>query len=282
MSWELFSYVCRKASVDCGSRESIQDCFSRIENEKPSSLYGNEIISNGLPRKLLDEVSNIRDRDKAIAIIDIYKKLKVTPLTGFSQKVNEEISYLSAILVVFFCILAIFQIKTMPALFSTMEMFELTIPPVSLFLQKYGIYLVLILGIFFLIAILIIHQMKVIIKFVHGFENNFLIKFGFYKGLIQRYKNVVDILHFPIQLHGSVEIQKDNSVFSHLKNISDSGMDLQEELAELLNIQMQELQLYCEAQLLYINKLLTSIIYMAVGFFLVATYIVIFELGGLV
>jgi len=78
MSWDRFSYICRKTSKVLDDDEPVSECVARVENEKACQFYGDAINKSNLTRRVLDQVGSMTDRAQAKKALSIYSQLDIT------------------------------------------------------------------------------------------------------------------------------------------------------------------------------------------------------------
>ncbi len=279
MTWARFGYICRKVSVDSKDSETISECLSRVQNEQSCDLYGRKIVTNSWPKTILDRVGNIQDKKEAKKVIEIYKDLNLFKQLEEPMRFKRVIAYLSYVSIVFYIVVAVYQLMVIPSFIETFENFEISIPNHLLFYQNYWGYLVLVVSIFLLSALLIGFQIKKLFSFNMEVENSFIIKYLVFNRIRTSYLRVIDILRFPIICSDKSKNKEMNLVTRHLQAVKDSNMCVSKEMQELIEIEMQSLLESCEDQMKVVSIAVALVVVSAIFFFLVSAYSPIFILG---
>ncbi len=279
MTWERFGYICRKVSVDRENHESISECLNKVEKEKSCDLYGRKIVSNSWPRKILNGISDIKDPNRAIETIEIYKELNLTKQFEEPMRFKRVISYLSYVTFIFYIVVGVYQLKVAPSFIEAFENFDISIPRHLLFYQDYWGYFVLAVSVVLITALVMGFQVKKLFSFKAGVENNLLIKYLVFKNVRNSYLRVTDILGFPILCSSQLKGQSDNPITSHLQIVKNSNMCVSTEMRELIEIEMKSLLDSCERQMKFVTISVALIVVAAIFFFLASAYSPIFILG---
>lgn len=282
MTWKRFGYICRKASVDCGDRESISECLSRIESEESCALYGSKIASGSWPRLILDVLGRIRDRQEAQALIDIYKNLNLASSFEEPMRFKRVITYLAYVSFIFYIVVAIYQLKVAPTFISAFREFELSTPGYLSIYRNYWTYFVSSLSLLLLFALLIGFQMRNLFKFELGLESSFTMRYLMVRSIRRSYLRIVSILRFPMLGHDQARGEVDNFVIAHLQSVRDAGMCVSREMQELIELEMQSLLGGCERQMKFLSIAVALIVIAAIFFFLVSAYSPLFVMGEMI
>lgn len=282
MTWKRFGYICRKASVDCGKKESISECLNRIESEESCALYGDKIASGSWPRLMLDVFGRIRDRQEAQALIDIYKNLNLASSFEEPMRFKRVIIYLTYVSFIFYMVVAIYQLKVAPTFISTFREFELSTPGYLSIYRNYWTYFVSSLSLLLFFALLIGFQMRNIFKFEMGLEGGFTMRYLMVRSIRRSYLRIVSILRFPMLDHDQARGEVDNLIIAHLQSVKDAGMCVSREMQELIELEMQSLLGGCERQMKFLSIAVALIVITAIFFFLVSAYSPLFVMGEMI
>ncbi|MBU2713527.1 hypothetical protein [Zooshikella harenae] len=281
MAWKRFGYICRKASVDYKEQEKISTCLSRIESEKSCDLYGSKIRIDSWPRKILDEIGNIQDKQKALDIIEIYKGLNLVNQFELPMRFKRVIGYLGFV-TFFFCILVgIYQLKVAPSFLEVFENFKISIPSHLLFYQEYWKHVVLVISVMLVFSFVIAFKMKKLFVFTVGIENSFIVKFLMFRSVRESYQRIIEILRFPILFFSGAKKESDDQIVSHLQSINKSKMCISKEMQELIEIEMQSILENCERQMKLMSTVVALVVVVAIFFFLVSAYSPLSILGDI-
>ncbi|MGI0117888.1 hypothetical protein [Zooshikella sp. RANM57] len=281
MTWKRFGYICRKASVEYKDQEKISRCLSRIESEKSCDLYGGKIRIDSWPRKILDDIGNIQDKQKAQDTIEIYKGLNFANQFELPMRFKRVTGYL-AFVIFFFCILVgIYQLKVAPSFLEVFENFKISIPSNLLFYQEYWKHVVFAVSVMLVFSFVIGFKMKKLFMFTVGVENSFIVKFLVFRSVRESYQRVIEIIQFPIFFFSGAKKQIDDPVVSHLQSISSSKMCISKEMQELIEIEMQSILESCEKQMKLMSAVVAMVVVVAIFFFLVSAYSPLSILGDI-
>lgn len=268
--------------MDCQEGESIAECLSRIEKEKASDLYGDRIPSGTWPRKILDGIGKLEERDRAERALGVYRKLDLPRQFEEPLRFKRVVAYLSYVVLIFYIVVGVYQVKVTPSFVAVYEDFELSAPSYLVFFNTYwllGVGLISIL----LVALLIIgFQIRRLFQFSVSAEDNFVIKFLSFPSIRRHFSKIVSILEFPLASGVNSYSKTHGPMRNHLQSVKDSGMCLSTEMQALIEIEMRSLLESCEKQLKLMSLLIAIIVIIGVFTFLLSAYSPIFVLGEMV
>ncbi len=279
MTWERFGYICRKASVELKDHESVSACLSRVEQEESCGLYGEQIEKNSWPRRLLDKIGDISDKEAARSAIETYKHLNLAKNFQEPMRFKRVFAYLGYVTLVFYAVVVIYQTTVAPSFLEAFENFEIAIPANIQFFQVYWLYFVLLVSLFLITTLIIGFQIKKIFKFSLNIENSLVMRFLVFPRIRGSYSNLINILQFPVIRDADLGNLKRNPVIAHLDSVNNSKMSLPIEMKELIEIEMQSLLDSCEKQMKFMSVAIALVIVAAIFFFLISAYSPIFILG---
>lgn len=276
MSWSRFRYICRKACSEVGENESIKPCLERIESEQEVRLYGGHISFISLAGHLLWSIKNLEE-GQARRAIETYKNLRLDDAHVQLNGLKRAFGYLALVVIVFYLVLSIYQAKVFPVFIETYQLMSYSVPkPMSFFLSYSGglITLLLVLSIVMLCVFVGVNR---VFKFESHSEKRFLFKYFLSPKIKRAYRNLIEIIQFPVELNSS------SGVFGqHLAKVYSSNMDLLTEMQELIDLEIAKLVAACYAQLKIITTIVGIVITVCVFFLLYCAYLPIFVAGEMV
>jgi hypothetical protein len=282
MTWERFGYICRRASVDRKEKESISTCLSRIENDNSCEIYGNDIPSNSLPRKILSGIGRIENEKEAQAALEIYRELNLTKHFEESMRFKRVVAYLSYVTYIFYVVVGVYQINVVPTFLEAFENLDIQIPRYLTFYLDYWGHFVLIVSVLLITALLIGAHLRKLFNFSLGRENSWIVRYLVFPSIRKAYLKVINILQFPIAGNTDFIESEIRLVVNHLNDIKESELNISREIQELIEIEMRILLENSEKQMKYISIMVALIIISAVFLFLVGAYSPIFIIGEIV
>lgn len=253
--------------------------MSRIENDQACELYGNDISSNSLPRKILKKIANIDNNEEAQKALGIYQELNLSKHFEEPMRFKRVVAYLSYVTFIFYVVVGIYQLKVAPSFLEAFENFDVQIPRHLAFYQDYWGCFVLMVSILLVSALMIGSHLRKLFNFHLGQENNWIVKFLVFPNIRKSYIKVINIIQFPV-LGDNTPVEGEASlIVNHLNNIKELKLDVSREMQELIEIEMRVLLESCEKQMKYISITVAVIVVVAVFFFLASAYAPIFVLG---
>ncbi len=282
MTWGKFSYICRKANKTIKSDESASECISRIESEPNSQLYGDEIRSDSLCRKIFNDIGAITENAQAKKIFDIYSELDLPQHLSEPMQFKRVTIYLTFVTTVFFLVSIIYQLYVAPSFMELFVIFMIPTPTLLLFYQQYWPLFFILIAALLVASVIVGFTLRSLFKFRQNIEKSFVFRFLTFKGIRTSYLKIVDILSFPVSSLQVNSISENSKIIEHLTEVENSAMSLAVEMESLLRLEMQSLSECCERQMRLILALVAAIIVVAIFFFLVGVYSPIFVLGEVV
>ncbi|RDH42597.1 hypothetical protein [Zooshikella ganghwensis] len=279
MPWKRFGYICRKASADYKDHEDISVCLKRAENDTACDLYGDNITINSWPRKILDGISTIQEKQNAQWAIEAYSGLNISQQLEFPMKFKRVIAYLICVTLTFYILAGIYQFKVAPSFIEVFDNFKMSIPNRLLFYQECWKYFVFAVSVTLVLALIIGFKMGKLFKFTIGVEDSFIIKYLMFKSIRKSYQRVIEILQFPILCAKSLKQSNDSPIITHLQVVKSLKMCISKEMQELIEHEMQSICENCEKQMKLVSVLVALIAVAAIFFFLISAYSPLFLLG---
>lgn len=279
MSWERFSYICRKAKSTLGAEESVSEAISRIDKERACTFYGGRPSFDSLPKRLLDEIGRMEDKQKAIAALEAYSKMDMSQQLSEPMQFKRVTTYLAYVVFIFFIVSGIYQLKVAPTFLNAFETFNLSIPSHLIFYQEYWWSFSFLTSVLLFSGLIIGFTLRGLFKFRPGQENHLIVRFLAISGIRTSYFNIISILSFPTSAVFRKQRAPKTDIENHLAQIADSDLNLAKEMQELIKAQMQILLNRCETQMRLISVAVAVVVVAAIFFFLVSAYSPIFILG---
>lgn len=279
MSWERFSYLCRKVKSTLRAEESISEGIARVEKEPACKFYGDRPSPDSLPKRLLRDVSQIRDKQAAMAALEIYSKMDMSQQLAEPMQFKRVTTYLAYIAFIFFIVSGIYQVKVAPAFFDAFEAFELSVPSHLVLYREYWRFLSLLISVLLFSGLIIGLTLRGLFKLRLGQENYFIVRFLTIKGIRESYLNIIAVLSFPTSAVFLKQRPSETELESHLAEIANSDLCLATEMQEILKTQILMLLHRCETQMRLISISVAVIVIAAIFFFLVSAYSPLFILG---
>ena len=121
MAWERFSYICRKVNSTLEEGETVSECIARVEKEPSCSFYGDVIRTDSLPREILNGIGRLYSVDEAKDAIRVYSELDLSERLAEPMQFKRVTIYLAFVIVVFFLVSGIYQLKVAPTFLETFE-----------------------------------------------------------------------------------------------------------------------------------------------------------------
>lgn len=279
MTWERFSYICRKASTSCHTEETMASCIDRIENETGSHLYGRKIVANSWHRKLLTEIGATANKDDARRILNLYGKLRIANRVDEPMQFRRLTAYLAWITVVFLIVAGIYQLKVAPAFLEAFENFEVSIPSHLLFYKEYGTFFFAVIFSLILFSLIVGSQLASLCRLPYRAEESFVVRYLAFSGIKTSYGNLIELLQYPLLSVGDVKAYPNSKIAKQLGEINKCNMNLVDELQVLIDIEIRKLVEGCESQMKILSILTALMVLAAIFFFLASAYSPIFILG---
>ncbi len=279
MSWERFSYICRKAKIVHKVDDTMANRIAQIESEPSCKLYGEEIRHDSLCRKILSDIGKKIDEVEAKNTLDIYSKINLSQHLNEPMQFKRVTMYLAYVTIIFYFISGIYQFKVAPTFLESFEIFEIPVPSDLLFYVNYWKYFVLFISVLLFISLLVGFTLKGLFKFKQGSENSFALKFLAFKGIRKSYIRLINLLYFPVSPDYQNSPSKTDELNTHLSNIRSTGMDISIELQALIEVEIKYLLEKCEQQMRFLSIFTAIIILLAISSFLSSAYSPIFTLG---
>mgnify|MGYP000424575363 CR=1 FL=1 len=279
MTWERFGYICRKASVECKNEESVSACLSRIENEDSCKLYGGRLSDNSWPGKILNDIGALKNKNSALTALNFYKNVSFFDQLEEPVRLKRVVAYLGYVIAVFFAVVSVYQLRVMPRFVSAFEEFGYAIPDRLAWYQDHWGFLVLIISILLISSLVIGEHLKKLFKFNVGTENSFVLRYLALPSVRGSYRNIVDLLSFPIAQTVHENGRTESQIFNHLQVVENTSMCVSTEISELLKVETRTLLEGCEKQMRYLSITTAVVIVAAIFFFLASAYSPLFVLG---
>lgn len=279
MSWERFSYICRKVSCTLAEEETAGEGILRAEREPGIELYGDRVHAHSLPRQLLTLMAHTKSREQTLAAMAIYSKMAIPQQLAEPMQFKRVTAYLSYVVFIFFIVSGVYQLKVAPQFIETFSEFGFSAPSQLLFYREFGWIVSLLIFIMLFAGLVVSFALRRLFKFRLGQENSVIIRFLAFKGIRGAYLNVVTAMAFPssdtfLNLH-----PPRNEVERHLSGLAGDKLCLAHEIHEIIKVQMQLLIQRCEMQMKLISVLIAVVVVSAIFFFLVSAYSPLFILG---
>lgn len=279
MTWERFGYICRKANDSLQSNESVSECIRRIEKDPGCKFYGSDLLSNGLPRKLLKEMGSIYERDKAKESLKIYSEIRLSEHLSEPMQFKRVFIYLAYVTFIFFMVSAIYQLKVAPTFLEVFDNLEVSIPSHLLFYRDYWKYFVIFIFSILAFGLVAGNTLRDLFSFRRGSESGLILRYFSYRGIRRSYSNILGMLSFPISDDSLLLSTDKESISTHLNSIKNSGMNISVEMQEMIKNEMNTLIDLCEKQMRVISVGVAVVVVSAIFFFMVSAYSPIFMLG---
>lgn len=279
MTWERFSYICRKASVSWQSEEPIASRIERIEKEAGSNLYGQRILTHSWHRKLLNEIGAIANKEEAKRILKIYGKLRIAHRVDEPLQFRRVTAYLAWIVVIFLIVSGIYQLKVAPAFLEVFENLETSIPSHLLFYKAYGTFFFAVIFGLMLFSLIVGSQLASLCRLPYRAEESFVVRYLAFGDIKASYRNLLTLLQYPLLSLGHVQTCSNSDLAKQLGEIEKCGLNLVDELQLLIDIETRKLVDACESQMKIISVLIALMVLAAIFFFLASAYSPIFILG---
>lgn len=277
MSWSRFSYICRKLVLEDKEEGSLSQYVDRIDREKATDLYGPKIPTGSLQGYILDKLCANQSKEDGLVAADIYRKLNFNKKFEEPIQLKRVISYLSIVTAIFILVVLIYVTKVAPTFVEAYHDFNMDIPDRLLFYHRYWGIVFLLIAMSFFISISILLSIRKIFRFHLGVEKSLAFKRLLTRDIVNSYTRIVDIILFPLGAN-----EKANTLVArHLNQVRDSGMDVGNEMRELIDREMQLLLYNCEKQMTLIATLMSLLFVVGVFVFLLSAYVPIFKLGEL-
>lgn len=282
MTWERFGYICRKVSAEIGEKESVSSCITRVDKDESCALYGKQLDSRSLPKKILDQIGSFDNKERAVSAVTIYQGLNLSEKFEEPMSFRRVVSYLSYVTFVFYIVVGIYQVKVIPTALKAFENFELSKPSRLVWYLDYFGYIIFLVSILLFLSLVVGYHLRKLFRFDLGVENSFIFKYLVFKSIRTSYLKVLDILLFPISNAGDQMTKNSSELINYLRDVQASNMSVGIEMQELLRIEMRILLEQCEQQMKYISTLVALAVVSAIFFFMACAYSPIFALGEMV
>ncbi|WP_317933535.1 hypothetical protein [Halioxenophilus sp. WMMB6] len=281
MTWERFGYLCRKAAVTCGEREVVSDCLARIEQEAVCGLYGAEMATNSWPRRILDKIGALANREAAVAALTLYGRLKLTRPADELMKFKGITSYLLAIALVYFVVVAIYQLKVAPTFVNAFTNLEVQVPALLVYYRDYWGWLVALVAAVLMAALLVGHRLQQMFQFQAGIEQSPVFKYLLFSNTRVSYLRLIELLQAPLHMYGG-PAPGDTAIARHLLAIKTTPMDLATEIEALIAGELRQLLECGQAQMKALTVIVAGLLAASVFIFLFSAYAPLFMLGDAV
>jgi hypothetical protein len=279
MAWARFSYICRKASAECREGESVSEVLSRIEKEDSCDLYGDGIPANSWPGKLLMQIGSIKDSIESRNVVETYGNLNLTQGLEEPMRLKRVTAYLGLVVLVFYSMASTYRIFVIPQFIQAFEDLGWPIPSHLTVFWDYWWYLLLLISVLLIASLIVAFRLKRIFRFYLKMEGGFVLKYLAIRRIRRSYKNLIEILQFPILSAAKGQEQSDTQITAHLRNVKDSDMNLAAEMQELIDKEQRLLVEGCERQVKSLLVVVALLVVATIYFFLGSAYSPIFMLG---
>ncbi len=279
MAWERFGYICRKVSSTLQEGETVSECITRVEKEPGCNLYGDAIRAGSLPRKILNDIGHLYSNDEAKDVIKIYSELDLSERLEEPMQFKRVTVYLALVVVVFFFVSEIYQLKVAPTFLETFETFDVSIPHHLMFFRDYWNFFMVSVFSMLGLALCVGYILRGLFQFKRGCEKGFVYRYLTFKGIRYAYENIIHTLTFPISNKSSEKGGSTSAINEHLLSIKCSGMNVGTEMKEIIRTDMNTLVDLCEKQMRYISVLIAVVVVAVIFFFLFSAYSPLFMLG---
>jgi len=278
MIWERFHYICRRCHETIKPGQSVNDCISIIDVEPETDLYGQKYTKNSIANHLLNTVKNLSDQPSAKKFIEFYGKQDYSTQLNEPMHFKKVITYLSYVILIFFILSTVYYSFVVPGFLNILDTFELSIPAYLMFYENYWLYAILLFSIL-QIGLLLGYKLSQLFKYRLDTQNSFIFKYLTHQKIKKSYFNILELIYFPIS--GSVKNAniRTSVISKHLRNMENSGMDINREIQEIMKRESLNLTRLCDRQMTFISTLISVIVVASIFFFLVSAYSAIFALG---
>ena len=280
MSWNQFSYICRKAHATFdSSQQNIAAHIDNIKHEQNCRLYGKNIQPNTWSAKILNIIANQKDPKKAQEILKTYSNLRLDNRLEQPMQFKRVMAYLTYISLIFFILATIYQLKVIPTFVETMDSFSLDTANYLSFYRHFGVYIVTLVFLSLLGALFLGFHLK---KFFHlspNIEKGFISRFFVLQSVINSHNKIVEALVFPIRDSLEDTIPSTSKINEHLRDIDQEGMCIATEMQAIINHEIIVLTEKCEKQMKVLYTIIAIVIVLTISEFISSAYAPIFILG---
>lgn len=274
MTWERFSYICRKANTVIDQSNNAALAIEKIENEQAINYYGKPIAKNSIQGKLLSTLKTINEPEKVNLALVIYGDLGLASRFSEPLQFKRANLYLIYLTVVFFVTSVTYQAHVMPTFISMFDKTAWPLSPEMIFYRDYSNFLILVVAIVLIASIYISYQFRQIFKFKNGIENNLIFRTITPKSIRKSYFNLLSLLYYPVRNE-----QQESAINQHLNDASDSGLNISQEMRIIIEVEMKCLMTACEKYIRILSSLVAIAVVIAVFNFLSAAYAPLFITG---
>ncbi|GAA3935913.1 hypothetical protein GCM10022277_35500 [Litoribacillus peritrichatus] len=257
----------------------MDECLTRVESEPGVHLYGEQPEPGSLPDLLLAEIKDIENQQAAARVIGLYGGLDFTSQLNEPMQLKRVIAYLSCVVVVFFLVSCLYQLKVAPTFLETYRTFELDIPIHVLWYQDYWLMFSVVIFVLLLLALKVGFELKRLFQFADTHFESFIFNRLTLPGIRTAYLNILEAVFYPLSDTSEQRGIPSYLITEHLRAMERSGMDVTQEIQSIIQREGRALTVLCERQMRIISASIAIIIIAAIFFFLISAYSPIFILG---
>ncbi len=282
MTWERFSYICRKAHYSHNRETPLAKHLAQIEREAACRFYGEAIKKKHLAKTLLEKLGLLTQKEDAANALAIYSHITLPQQLTESIQLKRMTIYLSYITLIFWIISGIYQVQVAPTFVETLNSFDLPVPEGLLFYSEYSFYVVLIISVLLIGSLVVGFTLKSILYFEKDIKHSLIYRFLIFNDIKQSYSNILEAIMFPLHATPTEGTPQKMTITHHLSTVNASTMPMAPEIEAIVRTNMQHLVHRCEAQMRLMSVVTAVIIVSAIFFFLSSAYSPIFTLGDIV
>lgn len=283
MSWQRFSYICRKLSAEPNSQQPVGDAIARVEAGSDAAFYASKIAADGIERALLNDLAKLPSLDQARSVTGVYAKLNVHEFLEEPLQFKRVLAYLGLVTIVFYFTAAIYYLKVAPEFLAVFDEFELVAPTWVHIYQKYWAFFGFLMAGLLGSAFYLSFHIKKFFNFKRGVETSLLSRLFVFPSIRAAYCNILTLLYFPVaEARGGSSSLPNEELSKHLCLIANSDLDLVQEIKILLEIESKQLLQRCEAQLKLFSIILSLTVIFSIWNFIASAYSPIFIMGEVI
>lgn len=280
MSWERFGYICRRAKNELGQSQSVDACLTAIDKSPGADIYGKSLSGGAMATKLVERMGELKSKEDAILCSQLYSQLNLSNHIEEPMYFKRVLAYLAYIAVVFYVLVAVYQVKVVPQFVAALQSLGQSTPESLMWFQSYWVSLLLLVTVLISAALFIGFELKGLFKFEGAPQNGFVYRYLAGASIRRSYQAIIDIIQFPLINSVSEERSSSSAVIRHLNDVAETDMCLASEMASLLRVSMRDLLNACEKRLKIITTIVALTVVATIFIFLVSAYSPLFILGN--